>query len=242
MSLRESRGRFPADGWNRFFFLGWLVVGIPAGSLAGESPETGQDEVIDLNPYVVTGEDMGYRSNSVMDGLLMQGDLRDIGFSVSVLNEALIRDSASKDIEDILLLTYNTEIGGLGGNFSATQVEFDGVGGAGVPIPELQLDNPRGGITRIRGLSEADLTRDYFITDVPFDTFKSNRVAVHRGANSILFGIGSPGGIVNATTIKADFLGNKGQIKLETDQYGSRRGSFRYNYALLPDRLAILVA
>ena len=192
---------------------------------------------------MVTGEEMGYRSSSGMKGTLLQTDLRNIGTSISVINAAFIQDTGSKDIEDLLLLTPNTEIGGLGGNFSATQVEFDdGGGGAGIPIPEVQRDNNRGGFSRIRGLIEADLTRDYFITDVPFDTFNTSRVAVQRGANSILFGLGSPSGIVNQSTIKADFLGNHGRITLESDQHGTQRGSLRYNVEIIDDRLSMLVA
>ena len=133
----------------------------------------------------------------------------------------------------MLVFTPNTEVGGLGGNFSGSQ-------GAS-PIPEQQRDNPSGGITRIRGLSAADLTRDYFLTDVPFDTFNTDRIDVQRGANSALFGLGSPGGIVNASTIRADFLGNRGQARFETDQYGTQRYSMRYNL-MINDMAAIRVA
>lgn len=189
------------------------------------SNPTDQDPVL-LSPFLVTGsEDRGYQATSTLGGTRIRTELRNIGSSISIVNEAFLQDTGSVNIEDVLLFTPNTEVGGLGGNFSASQ-------GSGNPIPEQQRDNQSGGITRIRGLAAADLTRDYFITNIPFDTFNTDRVEVQRGANSALFGLGSPGGIVNSSTIKADFLSNRGRIRAETDSYGTQRYSLRYNHIL----------
>jgi len=196
----------------------------PAPSTAPSTLKT--DEVIVLSPFVVTGDnDVGYQATSTLAGTRLRTDLRDVGSSISIVNEELLRDTGSANLEDVLIFTPNTEVGGLGGNFTASQ-------SSGNPIPEQQRDSHQGGITRIRGLAAADLTRDYFITSIPFDTFNTDRVEVQRGANSALFGLGSPGGIVNSTTIKADFLSNRGRVRAETDSYGTQRYSMRYNYIL----------
>lgn len=195
----------------------------PAPSTATSTLKT--DEVVVLSPFVVTGDnDVGYQAASTLAGTRLRTDLRDVGSSISILNEEFLRDTGSANLEDVLIFTPNTEVGGLGGNFSAAQ--------GGNPIPEQQRDSHSGGITRIRGLASADLTRDYFITQVPFDTYNTDRVEVQRGANSALFGLGSPGGIINSSTIKADFLSNRGRLKAETDTYGTQRYSMRYNYVL----------
>ena len=110
------------------------------------------------------------------------------------------------------------------------------------PIPETETDRPQGGNSRIRGLSAADLTRNYFVTDVPFDTYNTNRLEVQRGANSALFGIGSPGGIVNTSTIRANLYDNFGRLRIETDEHGTFRSSLRYNRVLVEDKLAIHIA
>lgn len=208
----------------------------PLGLYAQATTEAVDDEnVVELSPFEVTGDtDVGYQATSTLAGTRLRTDVRDIGSSISIVNEEFLNDTASTNLEDVLVFTPNTEVGGLGGNFTGSQ-------GFGNPIPELQRDNQQGGVTRIRGLSAADLTRDYFITDVPFDTFNTDRVEVQRGANSALFGLGSPGGIVNASTIRADFLGNRGRIRFETDQYGTLRYSLRYNQ-MLGDMAAIRVA
>lgn len=213
----------------------WLLLPCAVIPFQGAFAQDADDEeVIDLSPFVVTGDDdIGYQATSTLAGTRLRTSLRDIGSSISIVNEELLNDTGSTNIEDVLVFTPNTEIGGLGGNFSGSQ-------GAS-PIPEQQRDNPSGGITRVRGLASADLTRDYFLTDVPFDTFNTDRIDIQRGANSALFGLGSPGGIVNATTIRADFLGNRGRVRFETDQYGTARYSMRYNQ-MIEDVVAIRVA
>lgn len=207
----------------------------PLGLYAQATAENIDDEnVVELSPFEVSGDtDVGYQATSTLAGTRLRTDLRDIGSSISIVNEEFLTDTGSQNLEDVLIFTPNTEIGGLGGNHSGSQ-------GAN-PIPEQQRDDPSGGLTRVRGLASADLTRDYFITNIPFDTFNTDRVEVQRGANSALYGLGSPGGIVNASTIRADFLGNRGRVRFETDQYGTLRYSMRYNQ-MIGDNVAIRVA
>jgi outer membrane receptor protein involved in Fe transport len=198
------------------------------------SSEINDENVITLSPFEVTGDnDVGYQATSTLAGTRLRTDLRDVGSSISIVNEEFLRDTGSQNIEDVLIFTPNTEIGGLGGNHSGSQ-------GASA-IPEQQRDDPSGGLTRVRGLASADLTRDYFLTNIPFDTFNTDRVEVQRGANSALYGLGSPGGIVNASTIKADFLGNRGRARFETDQYGTARYSMRHNQ-MIGDHVAVRIA
>ena len=61
----------------------------------------------------------------------------------------------------------------------------------------------------MRGLASADNTRDFFVTDIPWDSYNVDRIDIQRGPGSILFGLGSPAGIVNASMNSAGFR-NKG--------------------------------
>ena len=210
---------------------GLFAQGAPSAT-PSVPPKT--EDLVVLSPFVVSSSgDVGYQSTSTLAGTRLKSDLRDIGSSISIINQEFLRDTGSTNLEDVLIFTPNTEVGGLGGNFSGAS--------GGNPVPEQQRDSQGGGVTRIRGLAAADLTRDYFITNTPFDSYNTERVEVQRGANSALFGLGSPGGIINSSTIKADFLSNRGQLKAETDTYGTQRYSMRYNY-VLNDYLAIHVA
>ncbi len=223
----------------RYTLKQWLIPACAmigsTGLLAQATNEpTDDEEIIVLSPFEVTGtDDVGYQATSTLAGTRLRTELRDIGSSISIVNEEFLRDTGSQNLEDVLIFTPNTEIGGIGGNHSGSQ-------GAN-PIPEQQRDDPSGGLTRVRGLASADLTRDYFITNIPFDTFNTDRVDVQRGANSALYGLGSPGGIVNAATIRADFLGNRGRVRFETDNYGTLRYSMRYNQ-MIGDKAAIRIA
>lgn len=203
------------------------------GLLAQDSASS-DEELFELSPFEVTGgTDDGYRATSTLAGTRLRTDMRDIGSSISIVNEEFLLDTDSSNLEDVLIFTPNTEVGGLGGNHSGSQ-------GAN-PIPAQQRGDPSGGYTRVRGLASADLTRDYFITNIPFDTFNTDRVEVQRGANSALFGLGSPGGIINASTIRADFYGDRGRVRIQTDEHGTARYSFRYN-KMVNEHLAIRVA
>lgn len=221
------------------FLLSLLLAPAALTWAQEEEPEEGvEDEIQALSPFNVTGvEDLGYRATSTLAGTRVRTDLRDIGSSITIINQEFLEDTDSTDLQDVLIFTPNTEVGGINGNFSASQ-GF----GAGRPLPELERDNQQGGVTRIRGLAEADLTRNYFQTEIPFDSYNVQRIAVQRGANSALFGLGSPGGIVNHQLIRADFLRDRGRIRYETDEWGTSRTSFRVNEILMEDRLSIFLA
>ena len=46
---------------------------------------------------------------------------------------------------------------------------------------------------------------NFFTSNMPQDHFNTERIDLSRGANSILFGIGSPGGLLNISTKRANF-------------------------------------
>src|SRR5690606_16254479 len=61
-----------------------------------------------------------------------------------------------------------------------------------------------------------------------------------RGPNSILFGLGSPAGIINAQTRNAE-LRTFGEVQGRVGSYGSWRASLDYNHEIVPGVLAIRV-
>src|SRR5690606_33219860 len=100
------------------------------------------------------------------------------------------------DSETLLLYGLNTEVGGFRGNFVNPSSEG---------VETTNLREPQSN-TRVRGLTRADNTLNYYRTDVPWDSYIIRRIDIQRGANSVLFGLGSPAGIINATPIEAEFL------------------------------------
>mgnify|MGYP001556108083 FL=1 len=195
-------------------------------------PEKLDDETIVLSPFVVDDtKDKGYQATSTLAGTRIRTDLRDVGSSISVVTGEMLKDLAATNNESLLTYAINTEVGGPRGNFS---------GGVKTGTYQEQnlFVNPNAN-TRVRGLTNADNTRNYFISDVPWDGYTVSRVDLLRGPNAILFGLGSPAGVVNATTNDAILTSNKGRAEATFDKYGSQRYVLDYNQQLLPDELAL---
>jgi len=211
----------------------------PGRSLAQATAATppGDDEdVIVLSPFVVEStEDTGsYRANSTLAGSRIKTELRDIASPLSVVTSQFLRDTGANNNLDLLTYTTSTEVGGLFGNWG-------GFGNAQGVSDRGALLSPSTN-TRVRGLDTADNTRNFMLTDIPWDSYNTDRVEIQRGPNSILFGVGSPAGIINANTITARFDGNSGRVENQVGKYGSVRWVADYNLELVKDVLAIRAA
>jgi hypothetical protein len=202
----------------------------PAAAPAAAA-STDQEEPTVLSPFVVdAAEDQGsYHANSTLAGTRVRTDLKDVASAITVVTAQFLQDTGAKNAEDLLVYTPSTEISGLRGNFS---------GAAGTAVAQ---ENTVSNTTRVRGLDSADNTRDYFLTDIPWDSFDVGRVDLQRGPNSILFGTGSPAGIVNVSTNPAAF-NNAYNLTNRFDEYGSLRNSVTINQELIPGILAVRLA
>ena len=176
--------------------------------------------------------DIGYRATTTLAGSRVRSNIGDLGASIAVVTEEFMEDTGATDGESLLQFIGNVEVGGALGNFSNSD------GGNGTVESRV---NPQRG-QRVRGLVSANLTRDYFQTDIPFDSYNTSRVVVNRGPNSILFGLGSPGGVIN-NNLKRAYIGqDTTEVSIRFDHRGSLRGTFDIGRTLIDDRLAIRVA
>jgi outer membrane receptor protein involved in Fe transport len=198
--------------------------------------ELQEEDVVVLSPFVVEGsEDEGkYRATATLAGSRVRTDLKDIASPLSVVTAQFLQDTGSHNNEGLLTYTTNTEVGGLYGNWG-------GFGNAQGVSDRGQLLAPQRN-TRVRGLDEADNTRNFFLTDIPWDSYNIDRVEIQRGPNSILFGVGSPAGIINSNTISARFDGLGGKFENQLSKHGSVRWVGDINLELVDDLLAIRMA
>ncbi len=95
--------------------------------------------------------------------------------------------------------------------------------------------------TRIRGLNDADLTREYFPSDVPMDWYNMSRADISRGSNSILFGLGSPAGLINNTLKTPNMAKNAYALELQVGSYGTFRRMLDLDQTIIPGQLALRV-
>ncbi|MBN2068366.1 MAG: TonB-dependent receptor plug domain-containing protein [Opitutales bacterium] len=203
--------------------------------LIGQTTDTADqgldEEIYLLSPFEVTSSsNSGYTTTETLAGTRIKTDLKDLANSISVVNTQFLKDTGATSSKDLLLYTSNTEVGGVFGNFSGT-------GGGSSYNENNNLLRPSTN-TRVRGLDAADNTRNYFLTETPWDGYNVDRVEMQRGPNSILFGVGSPAGIVNATTKSAIFE-NQRSAEIRVGEHGSIRGSVDINQELIEDTLAV---
>jgi outer membrane receptor for ferric coprogen and ferric-rhodotorulic acid len=201
---------------------------------AAPSTEPEKEEVIVLSPFEVTTEESeGYTAATTLAGNRLNTELRDIGSAVQVVTSQFMKDTGALNNETLLQYTTGTEVGNVFGNFAGL--------GDGAQLNETdRFKNPNQN-TRVRGLTSADNTRDYFTTDIPWDSYSVDRVDLQRGPNSILFGQGSPAGIINNGTKQAGFR-NSGELEVRLDNNGTVRASIDLNRELIDDQLAVRIA
>lgn len=194
------------------------------------------DPTIVLSPFqVVAEEDNGYKATSTLAGTRLRSELKDLAASISVVTKDFMNDVNATDITSLLVYTTGTEVGGFGGNFS----DLTNPEAGGVFDDALGQASPG---TRVRGLIAADRTRNYFLTDTPMDSYNIDRVEISRGANAILFGLGSPAGVINTSLIKADLRKTSTTAGISVGSYGSYRGTLDHNQRLFQGKLALRLA
>ncbi len=191
-----------------------------------------EEDIVVLSPFEVSASATAesYNAETTLAGNRLNTQLRDIGSAVTVVTSQFLKDTAAVNNASLLQFTPNSEVGGIYGNFAGT-------GDGAVLIEPSQRPNEN---TRIRGLAAADNTRDFFRTDIPWDSYNVDRVDIQRGPNSILFGQGSPAGIINAGSKGASFR-NSGEIELRYGSYGSARGTLDINQVLVPGQVAFRI-
>jgi outer membrane receptor protein involved in Fe transport len=188
------------------------------------------DEVYYLSPFeVTTDRDVGYVATQTLAGTRIRTDLGDVASSISVVTKDFMNDIGATDSGTLLQYTANAEVAGTSGTYTglgSNQTLYDGT--------KITTNN------RLRGLDSADTTRDYFLSSIPWDSYNIDRVDIQRGPNAILFGLGSPAGIVNAGMHNAQYT-NMGSVETRYGSFGSLRGSIDVNRQIIDNVLAVRV-
>jgi len=195
------------------------LIGLLALAIAGAAGLWAQEdaeEVFELSPFTIDAQDsVGYQAVSTLAGTRIKTDLRDLGAAISVITPEFLEDTGAVDAATVLSYSLNTEVSGEQGNFAG-----------GVDTGD-DRSNPAVNGQRIRGISAASLTRGYFLTDIPFDSYNTSRITINRGPNSLLFGVGNPGGVINNQVKLATLGDNFGQIRLRLGERGGASGRNR---------------
>jgi hypothetical protein len=205
---------------------------VPLAATTTTAPDLAKPEVmVTLSPFTINAEeDKGYRASSTLAGSRLKTSLKDLAGGIQVVTEQFLKDTGSTDAARLLLYTTNTEVAGPTGNYI----------GAGGGTSDDGVRRNASTTTRVRGLSYADRTRGYFLSGIDFDAYNTDRVTISRGPNGMLFGLGSPGGIID-NSLKSAKLQDANSVELVAGSFGSNREVLDVNRVLVPKIAALRI-
>ena len=182
-------------------------------------------EVVTLTPFTVTStQDRGYQAQSTLGGSRLRTNLKDVAAPTSAFTAEFLNDVGITNTDDLARYMLSTEYDF--GENSAPGQNF------------LASSSTRS--LRMRGLPGGTVAVNFFKSDFPADTFSTERIDQARGPNSILFGIGSPGGLINVTNKRALLGKNAASVAVQGRSEGGLREEADYNQAI-GDRISLRV-
>ena len=154
---------------------------------ANPAKAASDDEAVVLSPFQVSAasEEGTYVATSTLAGTRLNTALKDVPAAISVMTADFLKDIGATGVSDAIQY-------GLG-----TEPDQSSPNGNNTHDRDLAMT--------MRGFTNATLSRDYFgvLQANAADNYNIERVTFSRGPNSVLFGSGSPGGIVDSTTKQA---------------------------------------
>jgi iron complex outermembrane receptor protein len=176
---------------------------------ATQAPSSAPEETVVLSPFVVnSSKDVGYVATNTLAGSRLNTPLADTPASISVFTPEFLADIDASDMMKAIDYSVNfqenrTNAGGNPQQENDINVQARGLGGGG-------------------GFRQA--SRNYFTWFLNSDSYNTESLTFSRGPNSILFGLGDPGGIVNTSTLQPKFT-NRSKAVFRFDENGSVRVS-----------------
>ncbi len=219
------------------YFAAFALTAVSAFSqqeVAGKAPtkpEGVNEEKVELSPFVVKSDRVGYYEANTMSGTRFNTKVEDLGASISIITKEQMSDFAMLDTNDLFLYVGNTE-----GTGTYTDFQIDRNGSV---IDGTQLNPTRA--NRIRGIGSANISMGNYEMSgrIPVDPIAIDSVEVSRGPNANVFGLGNSAGTLNMVPSSANPQRDWARIGFRVDSYGGRRATLDVNRMLIKNRLAI---
>lgn len=179
---------------------------------------------IELSPFEVKpAEDQGYNPTETLSGTRLRSNTKDTASALTILTPQLMDDLGIVNAEEALSFVANTEPYGITDDDAAS---FQG----------RNTTRPY----RSRGLTTSSYSANFFDTIAPIDRYNTDSFSFMRGPNSILFGTGFAGGMLDAQPKRAQFR-SKTAVDSRFDSLGSARVAAEVNREVIKDKLAVQV-
>ena len=201
-----------------------LLTGTVASAQEGAATETeSESEILELSPFeVVTDQDVGYLAANSISGSRLNTNLGDLATPVTPFTQEFLEDIATTSVEELANFMLSTK------HDEAESIHLF------IASPSRRF--------RIRGLPAFNSSIDFFQSDLRLDHYNTERIEQSRGPNSILFGLGSPGGVVNVSTKRSVLNSSFGSITLQGRSNNGFRAVLDVNQPILKDRLSVRLA
>ncbi len=195
---------------------------------AAPAPKTTEknSDAVQLSPFEVRPEDdTGYQAANTTAGSRLNSKLKDTPAAISPFTKEFLSDIGATDLESMLAYATNVE----------REVE-DATNGFNNPPGR---DSTGGDFRfRVRGVAGSSST-NYAQSGVPVDLYNIERAEMASGPNSILFGLGAPGGTVALTSKFADLRRTHTSLKGVVGSWDYSRFELDHNQILVRKKLGL---
>ncbi|MBM3851539.1 MAG: hypothetical protein FJ399_00125 [Verrucomicrobia bacterium] len=201
-----------------------LLAGVALSIIASRTPAA-EDETIVLNPFVVSSAaNQGYYASETLSGTQLKSQVRDLANPITILTAEFMRDIGAVNYEEALEFLPSTRE--YKGDSSDTEA----------------VTSRTGAPYMVRGFRSTSLTNNFFTSRIKVDNFNTETLTQSRGPNSLLFGLGSVGGGLDATHKTGRFIANSYGLEVRFDSEGSKRATVDINQIVVPDKVALRFA
>lgn len=212
----DARAALPSPGEGR-----------PSGASSAASTSSG-NEVITLSVFQVNaGADRGYQAGNTVSGSRLNASLKDTPAAISVFTPEFLSDIGANSVTEMLEYATNVE------------PDFEDANG-GFNNPDASDASHSTPTFRIRGMA-AVVTADLIETATVQDNYNIERVELSSGPNSVLFGLGSAGGIVALSTKRANLQRDRGMLRTQFGSWRRERYELDLSKVVVPKKLGLRV-
>lgn len=189
--------------------------------------------IVTLSPFTVTAStDTGYQAAYTLAGTRLNAPVKDLGSSI--YTKDFLQDIGATNYGEWLIFATGMEAASAGGNFSgATDDIISSQVFANGPRVDLQQSS------RTRGLAAPNPTRGFSTSSIAFDGYNAERVTGNRGPNTILFGVGSPAGVVDTSLLSPGLPRNPNKNEGRYGNNDSLRSLVDFDGVLIDRKLTL---
>ncbi len=181
---------------------------------------------VELSPFEVRAEDdSGYQAANTTSGSRLNSRLKDTPAAVSPFTKEFLSDIGATDLESMLAYATNVE----------REVE-DSTNGFNNPPGRDSTGNDFR--FRVRGVAGSSSV-NYAQSAVPVDLYNIERAEMTSGPNSILFGLGAPGGTVALSSKFAQLRRTTTAAKSVVGSWDYFRHELDHNHVLVRGKLGL---